>query len=241
MKEAPLPIPREHVTDAATERDHRKGPKVIAEKETRTVRALRLLVISVLVLVAASGSSFVFLVTRKAETDAFESHFYSLGHKLTDDISRRATKLLTAMDGLSLAYTSHGLTVNSSFPFATLPDIERRGRNVIQLANVVSLGVSPIVKVKDKEAWLKYSQENSGWLSEGLALQEAIASSGGSGANPYSHGNQLDLNNVTDIGLPPFFHGIGSNGKHQILSPNAPGDAVPVWQVCETTRIYLSS
>lgn len=224
------------VTGSGSKKSHetRQTAIELGKRETRAVRYLRLVALVVLIFVAASVSTLVFIVTRKGETDAFESHFYSLGHKLTDDISKGASKLLTALDGLSQAYTSHGLNnTNSPFPFSTLPDIELRGRNVIKLAKVISLGVSPIVKNEDRAAWLEFSQNNVGWLADGLALQEAIETAKEDTVKDHlsSYGSDLDPGNLSDVTIPPFFHGLDlSSGKNVLVT--TPGVVVPLWQVC---------
>lgn len=208
--------------------------KQLAKKETHVVNILRLSTLAVLIVVAAAVSSLVYVITRQGERDAFESHFFSLAHKLTDDILKAATKQLTTLHGLSLSYTSHGIETNSSFPFATLPDIEIRGRNVIETANIIGFATAAIVKDQDRDAWLQYAEANKGWLAQGLALQEAISDVDDATSRDHLLGlvSSLDLAQYSSSSqLTPFFFKLNEKGVPEIVT--TPGTVAPFWQVSD--------
>jgi hypothetical protein len=67
--------------------------------------------------------------------------------------------------------TSHAQFTNSTWPFVTLPDFERRGVATIELAEVMSMVMVPFVTDDTREDWEAYSVANQGWFQEGLDVR----------------------------------------------------------------------
>eukprot|EP00934_Nitzschia_sp_Nitz4_P007367 Nitzschia sp. Nitz4//scaffold210_size37948//27282//29775//NITZ4_007693-RA/size37948-augustus-gene-0.20-mRNA-1//1//CDS//3329541939//7357//frame0 len=143
----------------------------IASKESQRVVVLRTVVLFVLVAVASAVSTLVYVLYRDSQRDAFEANFESSATKLTQQFIDGAIRRVSAIQGLSLQFTSYAIASNSTWPNVVLPDFERRVANVRQQSDVISLMIFPFVTKEERSSWEEFSVANQDWLLEGLEVQ----------------------------------------------------------------------
>eukprot|EP00934_Nitzschia_sp_Nitz4_P009338 Nitzschia sp. Nitz4//scaffold173_size47512//39053//44677//NITZ4_007167-RA/size47512-processed-gene-0.41-mRNA-1//-1//CDS//3329538829//9328//frame0 len=158
----------ESVTSNNNDKEERLG---IADEESKRVVVLRTLVLLVLVAVASAVSALVYVLYTDSQYDTFEATFYSAATKMTQQFIEGAARRVSAVQGLSLQFTSHAIATNSTWPNVILPDFERRVANVRQQSDVISLMIFPFVTKEKRTSWEEFSVANQGWLLEGLDVQ----------------------------------------------------------------------
>jgi hypothetical protein len=126
------------------------------------------------------------------------------------------------------------LSKNVSFPFVTLPNFERKAAYTIQLAQVLSLMIFPIVQAEQRPEWECYSVENQGWLSEGLSLQTNVdlegEAEGVSQLNGQAIGGTLERDPYVDPSIPPFIFSIDPQTTAAVMETGK-GPYAPIWQI----------
>ena len=147
---------------------------VIATSETKTVGYLRMALILVLLAVAASVSFAVFWFIYTSEKEAFEIHATETCKKVVSTFEQSAARRLEAIDSLAVGIASSAADKGEVWPNVTVPDWEERMQNTLDLAEVMSIILLPIVKAEHLAGWIDYSIQHQGWLKEGLAYQAKL-------------------------------------------------------------------
>jgi hypothetical protein len=144
----------------------------LAKRETKVIGWLRVIVFLVLVAVATTVCILVYGYAKGNEKEKFENAFEDYSTKVIDSFRSNAARRVAAIDGLSMAFTSHAIDTNAEWPMVTLPDYERRASRVLDLAEVVGIFVFPLITVKNRETYEAYALENQGWLQDGLEIRQ---------------------------------------------------------------------
>ena len=135
----------------------------LAQTEDKAVWYLKLAVILVFVSVALVVCLGVYFGAKKGEEADFEDDFSDLSEKLVDSFQLAFRQRLGILEDFAYELTSFTLDTNTSWPFVTLPDYERRGGRAARLADLLSIMFLPIVHAQDRDQWEKYVPDNMGW------------------------------------------------------------------------------
>jgi hypothetical protein len=158
------------LTEDSSESDREQ----LAQKETRIVFGLRLLVILVLLLAAIAVSVVVYYITRNAEVDEFETQYKALADTVLRAFEDIVTQKLGALSSLSVAVIAHGADLNQTWPFVTLSAFQPRSATARSLSGAVYLSINPIVSDAQRAEWEEYVVEEAGWITEGFEYQDDL-------------------------------------------------------------------
>ena len=126
----------------------------------------------------------------------------------------------SAISSLVVQLTSHAEHSNETWPFVTLPDFEMKASLVLDLAEVLSIIVLPLVVTENLEQWGNYSVANQGWYAEGVAIQEKQQNAG----ETFGHEYNVSATSVR----PMILTTTGSGFRPANLSDKGP--FYPCWQ-----------
>ena len=74
---------------------------------------------------------------------------------------------------------------DATWPLFTLPDFELFGEDARKLSGALLLAFTPLVTNSTRAAWETYSEENQGWIQEGLDVLGKTATQSTRGISPY--------------------------------------------------------
>jgi hypothetical protein len=150
----------------------------LAQKETRDVFLLRVLVVIVLLLAAVAVSIVVFFITRNAEVDEFETQYTALADTVLRAFEDIVTQKMGAISSVGVAAIAHGVDHSQSWPFLTLSSFQERSATARSLSGAVFVSLNPVVSDPQRAEWEKFLVENSGWIPEGHEYQEDLVVDG---------------------------------------------------------------
>jgi hypothetical protein len=146
----------------------------LAQKETRDVFLLRVLVVVVLLNAAIAVSIVVFFITRNAEVDEFETQYTALADTVLRAFEDIVTQKMGAISSVGVAAIAHGVDSNLQWPFLTLSSFQERSATARSLSGAVFVSLNPVVSDPQRADWEKFVVENSGWIPEGFEYQEDL-------------------------------------------------------------------
>lgn len=150
----------------------RQREAAFGARETKVISYIRFVVFLVLAGVATAVSISVYRFTGESEDERFESAFVDHSSKLIDAFRTNAARRIAAIDSLSMAFTSHAISLSAEWPFVTLPDYERRASRVMDLAEVIAIFQFPLIANETRKEWESYALEHQGWLAEGIQQRQ---------------------------------------------------------------------
>ena len=133
----------------------------IADKESRAVGKLRLIVFLALLLASVTVCVIIYSLTRKGEMNEFEVQFRGVGERVTKTFDSIATERWGALGALRVAAMAEAIDKDSLWPFVTLSSFERRAATAKRLANTLDIVMYHIVTVENKEKWIEYADEEA--------------------------------------------------------------------------------
>ena len=145
-----------------------------ARTESRQIYWLRWFLLIMLLITAFVLSFAVYRITRQGENDQFRTRYKDNAMTVIDAFQANLEHTIGAMDNLGVSYSSHAQSTNSTWPFLTLPQFEIRGASSANLANSDFLAFAPLVTSETRSGWEKFVIENSGWMKEALAHEQAV-------------------------------------------------------------------
>lgn len=131
----------------------------IAEKETKQVFFLRLLVLVFLMATAMAVSVAVFAVTFNGDEANFKEHYEKAAQSILENVSQ-----LTFDFG---AITTMGISSQSNGRFAFVPNFRQRATTArSHLAGALSISIAPMILLDEIEAWDSFvnDPENGNWM-----------------------------------------------------------------------------
>lgn len=141
-----------------TDEDIQTIKDALAKTESQQVFRLRLIVVLVLFAAAASVSVTVYLITRNAELEEFETEYKAVSQKILDALEAIIVDL-SAVSGLAVMATSEArnrTTSGTSWPFVKLDDFLEKATNARSLSGALYVSINPIVESEDLIAWERY-------------------------------------------------------------------------------------
>lgn len=107
----------------------------------------------------------------RTKQDALEAAFESFGNEILLATRTNVRQTVDTASSMATALTSFAQRTNQTFPFVTLSDFETRGQQLIEISDAESLGYTPLVEAKYKDAWGFYVMGNQAWIYESMAVQ----------------------------------------------------------------------
>lgn len=102
--------------------------------------------------------------------------FNQFADSVVEDAQDRTNAIVASFEALSFSITSFALTTNATWPNVTFADFEARVHNMRIELTADLVGLSPLVKGSDREAWEEYSVAHQGWIEESSAQAEYLES-----------------------------------------------------------------
>ena len=162
------------VGSKATEGSSEAEKDQLAQKETRDVFLLRVLVVIVLLLAAVAVSVVVYFITRNAEVDEFETQYTALADTVLRAFEDIITQKLGAISSVGVAAIAHGVDANQSWPFLALSSFQERSATARSLSGAIFVSLNPVVKDPQRADWEKFVVERAGWIPAGFEYQEDL-------------------------------------------------------------------
>lgn len=152
-----------------------RTPTHLAQTETKTVGWLRLMLVTLLGLVAVSISLAAYRTTKSSERRVFENDTNNIVEKFIATFESTVRQRIAIIDNFSVDITSFVKdNTNVEWPFVSLPNFEIRAGQTAELAGLMSLGLLVSVETEaEKLAFLSFAANDS-TQEEGIALQLGI-------------------------------------------------------------------
>lgn len=242
----------------ATE-DNGNNKLVLARKETKAVRWLRVALLLVLVGLAAVISSGIFLFTRNDETQEFHDTFDNYAQRILNTIQVYAQNNLEACGALALDVQIYAVTNNLTWPNITLPYFEERAMATTFLHKANGVLLFPVVTAETRAGWEEYSVQRRDWIWDSYATQRQFYGEDSSRiAPPQSLANPESIDWWNHLWGPDFVNpnnvdfssGIASQimtTEHEdpdVYDPiydNSTGPYFPQWQTAPMTWYYQTT
>lgn len=146
--------------------------ETLAKGETRVVRLLRGVVLTVLLLTAAGVSFAVFRYTSNQEQQEFQNSFDDSAKKVIESLKVNTAGQLTAVDNFADAISATAKENNETWPMVTVPNYSLLARSALSSTKALSILIHPVVNQEERAEWNKYALEhNAEWKEQDLALQ----------------------------------------------------------------------
>jgi hypothetical protein len=158
----------------ATEGSSDAEKEQLAAKESKTVFLLRVVVIIVLLLAAVAVSVVVYLITRNAEIDEYETQYKALADTVLRAFEDIVTQKMGAISSVGVAAIAHGVDHKREWPFLTLSSFQERSATARSLSGALFVSINPLVKETERTEWEKFVVEEAGWISAGYEYQEDL-------------------------------------------------------------------
>jgi class 3 adenylate cyclase len=156
-----------------TKNEHELERNTLAQKENKAVFWARFIVIVVLVTTSVAVTLVVNKKMRASQQNTFETAFESDSLKVLDSFHQSIGRMLDSGDALSIAYTSHALSSNSTFPNVTLPNYHIHTCNMRIMSEAVVFNYQPIVTDETRKGYEAYAIENRGHFFDTVAKEMA--------------------------------------------------------------------
>ena len=127
----------------------------LTDRKSKAVNQLRGCVMLALIMAAFGVSITVFVLTRNADTEAFEIQYNGNVDKILnafDDIFAQ----VGAISALAADATAHSQDLNTSWPFQTLSNYHGRGGNARELSGALYVSLNHIVAQQELQKWEEY-------------------------------------------------------------------------------------
>jgi hypothetical protein len=126
--------------------------------------AFQIQVCLVLASAAAAVSAAVFILTKRSETEAFESQYDGIADKLIDSFENIIYQM-SSITVLAVLVTSNSGETGSDWPYATVSDFQRKARSARERAGVLYVSTNPIVTEQELPKWEEHVVTNaSNWM-----------------------------------------------------------------------------
>jgi hypothetical protein len=181
-------------SEAQSKTTSEKDSVVIGKAKHVTVFRLRLFVLVALVCSTIGVALAVYFYTTEAEEDSFEAQFLEDTAKVFETVGSSLDLTLGAVDAFLVSMVSYARSVNSSWPFVTVPDYAVRVAKIASLSRAVVLNQYHLVPEDQRVEWESYSLQNNGWVDEALRIQAIDPTYAGKLVNDWHPNGAVDDN-----------------------------------------------
>lgn len=135
--------------------------RAIGKSETAAVFRLRVVVLIILVITAATVSGVVLKITQNGEKDELQTQYDGAAYAIQ-------TAFVGIIEELSVISALGVMELSDSyagFPFQTLHNFNKRAANARYMTGALSISYCPIVTIDKREDWEAYvNGEDSQWM-----------------------------------------------------------------------------
>ncbi|CAB9509831.1 Guanylate cyclase [Seminavis robusta] len=159
----------EHATLTKEDREE------IAERESRWVFCMRMIVLAVLLASAATVVALVFTTMVAQEEKDFESKFGSAADVVFESVGRTFDQVLGSTDsfvGHLVSYNEPDESKNvQGWPYVTMPRWGYHSAKLLKQSKAYNSGYCVVVQQEEIPKWLNFSTSNLEWVDEAKAVQ----------------------------------------------------------------------
>ncbi|KAG7355294.1 adenylate and guanylate cyclase catalytic domain containing protein [Nitzschia inconspicua] len=141
----------------ASGREYQQRQEDFTEKETRSVRKLKILVFGSLFLSMVAVALTAYFLTSKAEQDNFELQFHDDAYKLLGNMGRNIERIFEASDAFVANIASFAAHSNQTWPFVVIPDFAVRAEKVRSMCGAVYVNTYHVVQDNQRSEWEAYT------------------------------------------------------------------------------------
>lgn len=136
----------------------------LTKRESQNVFKLRIIMVLVLLLTAASISTVVYLVSNGGESTEFESSFEGAAAKVLEQFETIVHDL-GSLGGLATSATTAGMRGDEAWPLVTMDNFHERAASVRFLSGALLLSIAPMVELDLVSVWDEYVQgAQNAWM-----------------------------------------------------------------------------
>jgi hypothetical protein len=127
-----------------------------------------------LLFAAVAVSVVVYLITRDAEIDEYETQYKALADTVLRAFEDIVTQKMGAISSVGVAAIAHGVDHKRDWPFLTLSSFQERSATARSLSGALFVSINPLVKETERDEWEKFVVKEAGWISAGYEYQEDL-------------------------------------------------------------------
>ena len=137
----------------------------LAHQETKQVTIWRMIVFTVLLGTAGGVSAGVFIITKNAEKDEFNTQWNGSAEKIVEAFQGIIKQKLGAISSVGVATIAHSVDHNRTWPFVTLSSFQQRSSTARSLSEALFVSIIPFVHETDRKGWEEYVvSSDSYWM-----------------------------------------------------------------------------
>ncbi|CAJ1963472.1 unnamed protein product [Cylindrotheca closterium] len=137
------------------------------------IQSLRFLSLCILLVVGYVVAMTVYVSLKASEYREFENQFEAQSEQIGEGLQAELQIKLQAMEALSVAVTAYAESQSGlTWPNVTLPQFSYRSESTLTIGGGIFVGLQPLVRREQQEAWEQYSVQNRGWKEESIAFQQ---------------------------------------------------------------------
>ena len=154
-------------------RQQRLHEEHLAQKETKTLFRLKIIVFSLLFCSMMAVAFTAYYVTARQETVEFEKQYYENAHKVLSTMGSNLERTLQASDAFVASIASMAELTNQTWPFVVVPDFAVRAEKIRSLANAVVANTYAVIQPEERSEWEKFSAlAGEAFVKESLTVME---------------------------------------------------------------------
>ena len=152
--------------------NHGPPNEIIAERETRHVVFLKVLVIFLLLVVGVGLSVTALLITRNVEANQYRSEYNLYAEKMFLYFHETGRVRVWTAYSIATAYTSEMRRTPEQWPNVTLLDFEERVVGASHVAKSDVISFSPLVTSEKRKGWEEYATQHISWLHDSMGAAQ---------------------------------------------------------------------
>jgi hypothetical protein len=223
-----------HNDESSTDASGSVGTSVASNPSGRSVYVsrLRFCVILMFAVLAVAMPTTIYIASRNAEIDDFESEFSSLSDQVVVGFEAKLGSTMYAIDAMSIAATADALQTNSSWPFVTMRDFDLLGKSALALADVLFISMNPLVELEERQEWEEYALTNLDWLYESYERQAAIDAKIVTEREQASQEKTQKRDLEDELATFPYIYRFNVEGEEDFaIYENSTGPYLPSWHL----------
>ena len=137
----------------------------ISKTETRRVVTVRIVVVTMLVLVAAGVSVGVYFIMKQSNENEFALQFEGAADKVVEHFEEIMVEI-SSVSALAIAASAHSVDHDAEWPYVSLSNFAERAGNARWSSGALQVSINPIVYSSQLDEWEEWVQlpENNYWM-----------------------------------------------------------------------------
>jgi hypothetical protein len=153
--------------------DDQTEQKNFSQKETNSVRRLKVGMISILCLSALATGLLSFWYLRRTEYSKFQTLFEDDASKLGQSLNGNVVNALSSLDLMSTIMVANARSANNEFPTASIPYFGNVASKVLSMSVAINLWILMLVDgIEERLKWEEYAWSQRSFVNETLLLMK---------------------------------------------------------------------